>query len=338
MSLRDQLKDLLPDLLPDDPADAIKGTRLIRLVKFHLKQDYSDATLRYHFSIMCCDPTSPIAKVEHGQGYYLRSRLQSIHGARNLINLAQGRLLGFADQSEVDLALSRACKFRAIFSHHTEAESRFGFLFTPPDEHGEGNPHTSLWRFPDAAVVDWEVGDEAGGDGDDGIKLDGELMRLRRVAGASPFTVTAVKMKLEATCDTFREDFFQCLSSTRWANISHYLIASPIADRQIVEDLRKLGDAFGIKISCFGLTPSDLDELPDASSIWRMKPIEREALLSSLSVQTITPGRPSPFLDWSHIAAARRENPDFASLFSWISHSIETSRAYPFSDFEESVP
>ena len=97
MSLRDQLKDLLPELLPDDPAKAIKGTELIRLVKFRLKQDYSDATLRYHFSIMCCDPTSPIAKVEHGQGYYLRNRLQSIHGARNLITLSQGQLLGFSD-------------------------------------------------------------------------------------------------------------------------------------------------------------------------------------------------------------------------------------------------
>ena len=73
MNLRDQLKEILPDILPRNPNQSIKGTELIELVKYRLKQDYSDATLRYHFSIMSCDPSSPIAKVEQGQGYYLRS-------------------------------------------------------------------------------------------------------------------------------------------------------------------------------------------------------------------------------------------------------------------------
>ena len=68
MNLRDQLKEILPEILPTNPAVAINGTELIRLVKYRLKQEYSDATLRYHFSIMCCDPASPIAKVEQGQG------------------------------------------------------------------------------------------------------------------------------------------------------------------------------------------------------------------------------------------------------------------------------
>src|SRR5262245_7145857 len=64
MNLRDQLKEILPEILPANPAEAIKGTELIRLVKYRLRQEYSDATLRYHFSIMCCDPGCPIAKVE----------------------------------------------------------------------------------------------------------------------------------------------------------------------------------------------------------------------------------------------------------------------------------
>ena len=33
MSLRSQLEELLPELLPSDPAQAIKGTELIRLVR-----------------------------------------------------------------------------------------------------------------------------------------------------------------------------------------------------------------------------------------------------------------------------------------------------------------
>lgn len=81
MNLRDQLKEILPEILPPNPAEPIKGTELIRLVKFSLKQEYSDATLRYHFSIMCCDPASPIAKVEQGQGYYLRRTGAGLSGS-----------------------------------------------------------------------------------------------------------------------------------------------------------------------------------------------------------------------------------------------------------------
>ena len=74
MSLRSQLEELLPELLPSDPAQAIKGTELIRLVRLRLGEEYSDASLRYHFSFMASEPDSEIAKVERGQGYYRRMR------------------------------------------------------------------------------------------------------------------------------------------------------------------------------------------------------------------------------------------------------------------------
>ena len=81
MNLREQLRNLLPDLLPDDPAEAIKGTELIRLVRVKLGEGYSDATLRYHFSILSYDPSSPIATVDQGQGYYQRQhKLPALHG------------------------------------------------------------------------------------------------------------------------------------------------------------------------------------------------------------------------------------------------------------------
>ena len=77
MSLRSQLEELLPELLPSDPAQAIKGTELIRLVRLRLGEEYSDASLRYHFSFMASEPDSEIAKVERGQGYYRRIRRQA---------------------------------------------------------------------------------------------------------------------------------------------------------------------------------------------------------------------------------------------------------------------
>ncbi|HSP43850.1 MAG TPA: hypothetical protein VLO11_13330, partial [Luteolibacter sp.] len=117
MSLRKQLSDILPTLLPPNPADAIKGTELIRLTRLQLNGNYSDASLRYHFSIMSCDPASPIAKVEKGQGYYRRSApLPALSGAQELIALTQGSLddLTEADQDLMDNAMLRRRKFRAV--------------------------------------------------------------------------------------------------------------------------------------------------------------------------------------------------------------------------------
>ena len=96
MSLRQQLSSILPEFLPPSPKEAIKGTELIRLVRMRLEGDYSDASLRYHFSIMSCDPASPIAKVEKGQGYYRRTApVPALAGAQDLLSMTQGRLEDF---------------------------------------------------------------------------------------------------------------------------------------------------------------------------------------------------------------------------------------------------
>ncbi len=105
MSLRSQLEELLPELLPSDPAQAIKGTELIRLVRLRLGEEYSDASLRYHFSFMASDPDSEIAKVERGQGYYRRQRDRGGKSA------ARGLLPLFLGEGESD-ALN--CRARAL--------------------------------------------------------------------------------------------------------------------------------------------------------------------------------------------------------------------------------
>jgi len=59
MNLRDHLSDILPDILPVESSAAVKGTQLIELVKERLQQTYSDATLRYHFSILSATRPRP---------------------------------------------------------------------------------------------------------------------------------------------------------------------------------------------------------------------------------------------------------------------------------------
>ncbi len=328
MNLRDQLKEILPEILPSKPADPIKGTELIRLVKFRLKQEYSDATLRYHFSIMCCDPASPIAKVEQGQGYYLR-RLPTGFAAGGPATLAQAKLgLMFESTPErVDRALTRILKFRAIFERDTELSGRFPFTFE--SSFAPGAPYENLWKCPDAAVIDWGGG-EISGDG--GLALTPKLLELKRAMGVPPFTLASVKLKVAVSHDSYREDFFQALSHARWGHIGEFVIAAPILDEQLAEELRQLGTEYGLGIQVYNLEEDDLDDLPPGYIIHQMTAREFEAVLTRVKRQRLTSPKPRN-LEWRLIEQVREGNAEFQELFAWLQRSLEDGKAYRRQEF-----
>jgi hypothetical protein len=241
MSLREQLRDILPQILPSNPTEAIKGTELIRLVRFRLGDEYSDATLRYHFSILSYDPTSPIAKVDQGQGYYMRqTAVDSTHEA-----YGQGLFPNGDDPS--DLNRSRFHRFRAIVERHSLHSSRFPFLLTQ-------NP-VGDWELPDVVITDWDFET----DNDDTPRLDEAMMNLKRHLGVSTVSLTAAQLKLSVTLENCTADFFQTVSATRWANMGEIYIAESVRDEALVDSLRKLGHQYGIGITSFGVDLTLLD-------------------------------------------------------------------------------
>jgi hypothetical protein len=325
MNLRDQLKEILPEILPSNPAEAIKGTELIRLVKYRLRQEYSDATLRYHFSIMCCDPGSPIAKVEQGQGYYLRRTLM---GGGAPVTMTQARLgmLFETDTEVLDLAVSRQQKLRAIFARDREVSGQFPFLFE--SSFAPGAPYENVWKCPDAAVIDWESGDVT----ERGIRLSQRQIDLKRSLGLPPFTLTSVKLKVEVTHDSYREDFFQALSNARWAHAAELVIATPLEDEQLVEELRQLGSEFGVGILSYGIAADVLDDLRPGYEIPEMTPREFEALQHRLYRQRIVAPRPRQ-LDWRLIQQVRADNAEFQELFHWVQRCLTDGHAYTWTQF-----
>ncbi|MFV1994349.1 MAG: hypothetical protein ACC661_02840, partial [Verrucomicrobiales bacterium] len=330
MNLREQLRDILPEILSENPANSIKGTELIRLVKYRLHQDYSDATLRYHFSIMSCDPTSPIAKVERGQGYYLRTTtLHSLNSAANLIPTRQGLLgEGIAlSAQEVDIALSRADKFRVIYCRHLETENRFPFAFET--SFSQGNHRHNLWRFPDAVVLDWLVAQAL----DTGFEIHPELARVCRNSGSPLFGLTSLKMKLEVTRESLREDFFQCLSNSLWAHSGELVVAAALDDEKLVEDLRELANAFNLGITTYGLDAGTLDNLPEAPAIRSLSAREFEAILSRITLHRISTATPRSSLSWHQLTEIRQGSSDFAEMLDWISACLQSKRPLSYSTF-----
>jgi hypothetical protein len=326
MSLRTQLTDILPHLLPANPNDAIKGTELIRLARLQLEGNYSDASLRYHFSIMSCDPASPLAKVEKGQGYYRRSApVPALSGAQELLALTQGRLDDLnQDESEIDATMLRIRKFRAIVTRYFEINGRFPFAFR--QAFAKSSPIGNLWKFPELILVDWETG----GSPDEEMALDETMLNFKLRLGIPPFRLQGARLRIQPSLQTYREDFFQTLAVSLWAQGGELIYAAPIEDEALADGLRRLSAAFGIGVTSFGLTSETLDELPRPAHILNANPRETEAIMGKLEINRISAIRSRPHVDWNALSSLRNESPEAEKLIQWLTRCIDERRAEPF--------
>ena len=329
MSLRNQLSEILPTLLPSNPVDSIKGTELIRLARLQLNGNYSDASLRYHFSIMSCDPGSPIAKVEKGQGYYRRSNaLPALSGAQELVALTQGRLddLTTADQDIVDGAMMRIHKFRAVVTRYFEINGRFPFAFR--EAFAKDSPISNLWKYPELVLVDWETG----GSPDEEMSLDEMMLSFKQRMGMAPFKLLAARLRVQPSLQTYREDFFQTLAVSMWAQGGELIYAAPIEDEALADGLRRLAAEFGVGIVSFGLTVEALDDLPWPANILNAHPRETEAIMGKLDINRISAPKSRQHLDWTALSTMRNESTEAEKLVGWLSGCIESRRAEGYKD------
>ena len=329
MSLRQQLTEILPTLLPGNPADSIKGTELIRLTRLQLSGNYSDASLRYHFSIMSCDPASPIAKVEKGQGYYRRSApLPALSGAQELMALTQGRLddLTSADPETVDGTMLRIRKFRAVVTRYFEINGRFPFAFR--QAFGKDSPISNLWKYPELVLVDWETG----GSPDEEMSLDETMLAFKQRLGIAPFRLHAARLRIQPSLQTYREDFFQTLAVSMWAQGGELVYAAPIEDEALADGLRRLSAIFGVGVTSFGLTAEALEDLPRPANILNAHPRETEAIMARLEFNRISAPQSRPHLDWAALTSMRNESEEAEKLVQWLTRCIDGRRAEAFKD------
>lgn len=326
MSLRKQLSEILPPILPANPREAIKGTELIRLVRLQLSGNYSDASLRYHFSIMSCDPAAPIAKVEKGQGYYRRTPpLPALSSAQELLSLTQGQLDDLtSDNHVIDDAVMRIRKFRAVVTRYFEINGRFPFAFR--EAFGKDSPMENLWKFPELALVEWETGDAP----DEEMALDRCVIALKASLGLPPFRLSAARLRLVPSLRSYREDFFQTLSASQWAQGGELIYAGPIEDEALADSLRRLSAAHGVGVTSFGLTLDALDELPRPAHILNASPRETEAIMSRLDLTRIASPQARSHLNWTLLNELRTESEETGKLLGWLSACLANGLAEPY--------
>ncbi len=315
MNLREQLRHLLPEILPADPADPIKGTDLIRLVRLRLGDEYSDATLRYHFSILSYDPSSPIAKVDQGQGYY--QRLKRANGAP----VAHTHGGGFfeADSIGLDAARQRYLRVAAIFERLCLLRARHPFQLNGRN----GNLRLEGdWEVPDYVTADWDLESSS----EDVVRFDEPMLALRRHMGGAEVGLSGVQLKLGVTLDTFAADFFQALSATRWAAQSELVIAESVADEALVDAMRDLGHQFGVGITTLGIDLARLDALPPAHELLALSAERFDAVHAQLHIHKITVATRRAALDTTHLSALRKKHECVTDLVRWLSECLEKRR------------
>jgi len=308
MNLREQLRHLLPDLLPNDPEEAVKGTELIRLVRLRLGEGYSDATLRYHFSILSYDASSPIAKVDQGQGYYLRlSKPASANGTARF-------LFGGAEVDE-DVMQMRFQRLTAIYSRLCLLRSHYTFQLN-----GRGAPPEikGLWDIPDLITAEWDL--ETGAD--EVTRFDGAMLDLRRHLGGPEVNLSGVQLKLGVTLENYSAEFFQALSATRWTLQSEMVIAVPLNDEALLDALRTLGNQYGMGIISLGASMALLDDLPSSRELRAMSVAEFEGVQGRLRIQRIAAAAPRQHMDWHALSALRKKHEVVDEMVRWLSECL----------------
>ena len=112
----------------------------------------------------------------------------------------------------------------------------------------------------------------------------------------------------------------------------------PIDDEQMIEDIRRFGNTYGIGVSTFGMEADALDDMPEPATIHRFLTREFEAIQSLFTYRRITSPRQRKDFDWQQIRDNRNDNPDFARFEKWIACCLLDEKAYPIKDFIDSNP
>ena len=255
-SLREQLIDILSreGILPESPEQAINGTHLLEKVLPLLDDSVNPSSVRQYFYLFSGDPTSPIAKVDQGHGYYLRVTETSPDNEQDTEGEYRRSISGEL-VSESTRQSQPEEKFRAIFMRYSEFNNQFPIHI----EHTRASKQPSgvnEWKFPDVVVVEWgsEVRRE------DSLRLDKDMLEIKRSLGEQPFKIRSVELKVALSLSTFRQNFFQCVSNSKWAHVAQLAIAGRVPDGILADEIRRLGTSYDVSVVSFGKLISPINQ------------------------------------------------------------------------------
>ncbi len=296
MSLRERLHEILPGLLPEREQDAIKGTELIARVRSVLGDTYSDRSLRSQFSLLALEPDSCLARIENGQGYYLRRVDGSAGNSLHCLfeNEAEASREG---QDPLHKALALAVRLYDTMGLGV-------FLYPVEDEES--------WGHPDLVAVQWPAGHW---DADGAYLMDS----ADTVAEAPEAIFRAICVGFADSAESCREAFFRTLACGQWAQESELLLLPGPEAPEVEAELAGLAARYGVGVQLLPLGVDALEVLPRADIIFRAEADEARQLLASTPRRTLAlPRRTRPL--------TLTAMPDTDVVTAWVKRCLAAGR------------
>ena len=106
------------------------------------------------------------------------------------------------------------------------------------EESHKGQKGEDKWLYPDMVAVNFEYAN---------YQKNNVLPFIRKF-DISPIKIFSFELKKELTNSNYKENFFQAVSNSSWANEGYLVTVKIQQDNQFVEALQKLSQSFGIGI------------------------------------------------------------------------------------------
>ncbi len=290
MKLRDKLLEILPSLLPPHENEAIKGKELIKRVRAVLGDDYSDQSLRSQFSFLVLEEDSCLARVENGQGYYLRQS----DDANSLHHMFESDASPDADDP-YHKALALAVRLYDTAGHG---------VFVYPIEEDDS------WAHADFVAVQWPLGHWEKG---------AYVFDPHAQGDEAQAQYCAVCVAVADSVESCRKAFFRTLSCGSWAQQSELLLLG--AEDLPESELGELSARYGVGVRALALDGELLDDIAGADLLFRADLDEARILLEMLPQRALSTPRvrrlqiPSEF-----------DRPDVAALLAWVDSCLQKGR------------
>jgi hypothetical protein len=260
--------------------------------------------------------------VAQGQGYYLRGR-QSLRLAESQPALLETPAANVTPIDSLDAQRWRI--FQAMFERCAVDDNSFVFPLARPQ--ADAASRSAAWTVPDAVVLEWNAGELT----ENGFVLKPELLPVLD----RPFDLTSVRLALEASPSTIHELVFQTLSSGAWAHRSELVLAASIADQALADELRSLGDRYGIAVTTMGIEVHDLGGWQSPAEIHALGDREIETLQSALALHRLCKPALRHHPEANRLLEVRERAPEIAHLFTWIHRCLTDKRAYTFEAYRQ---
>jgi len=309
-----QILELLPSILPQSPSDALTGTQLIVKLRQKGLKGSTDNSLHAWFSAFAKDPTTPIARVANGHGYFLRPELSGSFSSTGTETAQESAGRDFQAEE----------KFRALYLKWCESRGELPVLLNH-NESAKKAAGLNKWKFPDVVTVRWDVLHD-----DDEGEFDENTLDVMRGLGEPPFDLISTELKVDLRAANLRESFFQCVSNSKWANVSQLVVAGPISDQSVVEELARLGSSYEVDVLSFGLSHEQFKSLPTADKIRAMSNKDADALLQNVTVAGIATGAASTPIDWEQLRDLQKQHRSINEILEWVAKCLKDKRPYSF--------